>query len=167
MASETITIKLPTPVIQIGNTGLATIANVADYPTGTEIHYTTDNTTPTSESAIYNTAVQLTNPQIIRAIAILSGYVNSDIGSGDFINPGVSVGNVILDDREDHSWAYYNPELGSPIRSWNPADVKITYFGNGTNNVNTTTNSTTPGDGTWNSSASTVKVSNSETQLAE
>ncbi len=44
---------------------------------------------------------------------------------------GISGSIVILNDYEDHNWAYYNKEINSPIRSWNPADVKITYYGDG------------------------------------
>ena len=43
---------------------------------------------------------------------------------------GVSGGKVILNDYEPHSWSYYSdPEC--PVRSLSPADVKITYYGNG------------------------------------
>ena len=77
---------------------------------------------------------------------------------------GVSGGKVTLDDREDHSWSYYSDaSLPAELRSLNPADVTITYFGNGTNNVNVTTNSTTPADNSWTSSSSSVQVSNNET----
>ena len=43
---------------------------------------------------------------------------------------GVSGGKVILNDYEDHSWSYYS-DPDCPIRSLNPADVKITYYGDG------------------------------------
>ena len=70
---------------------------------------------------------------------------------------GVSGGVVTLNDREDHSWSYYS-DPDCPIRSLNPADVKITYNGNGTNNISTT-NGATPAANSWTQSASTVKVS--------
>lgn len=71
---------------------------------------------------------------------------------------GVTASTVTLNDYEPHEWAYYNEEYNSPIRSWNPANVKISYYGNGINTVNTTTNSTTPGTTTWNTNATTVRV---------
>ncbi|MBP3763322.1 MAG: hypothetical protein J6I49_05500 [Bacteroidales bacterium] len=37
---------------------------------------------------------------------------------------------VYLDDRESHAWSYYS-DPRNPVRSLNPADVKITYFGYG------------------------------------
>lgn len=47
---------------------------------------------------------------------------------------GVSGGKVILNDYEDHSWSYYS-DPNCPIRSLNPADVKITYHGKGTGTI--------------------------------
>ena len=68
---------------------------------------------------------------------------------------GVSGTTVTLNDYEDHSWSYYNKEDNSPIRSWNPANVKITYNGNGNGNVQTNNNDT---PSTWGANATTVKV---------
>ncbi len=53
---------------------------------------------------------------------------------------------VTLDDREPHTWSYYS-DPASPVRSLNPADVKITYFAYGTNTMyssNAATPSGTP-----------------------
>ena len=45
---------------------------------------------------------------------------------------------VVLNDLEDHRWAYYSDTNSpAPLHSYNPADVKIVYFGNGTTNVST------------------------------
>lgn len=43
----------------------------------------------------------------------------------------VTTTTVTLNDYEPHEWAYYNKELNSPIHSWNPANVKISYYGYG------------------------------------
>ena len=50
---------------------------------------------------------------------------------------------VTLDDREDHDWSYYS-DPDCPIRSLNPADIKITYYGNG-QDANNMTNSSENG----------------------
>ena len=42
---------------------------------------------------------------------------------------------VLIDDREDHTWSYYSDSITNPIYSMKPADIKITYYGNGTNNM--------------------------------
>ena len=150
VASETLQMQLAAPVITISNTGLATITAEA----GATIHYTTDGTTPTSSSPTYTAPVQLTNPQTIMAIAVKANYTTSSVAMDDYINGGVSGGKVILDDREDHAWSYYS-DPDCPIRSLNPADVKITYYGNGTGTVQTNNNDN-PTE--WNANATTVKV---------
>ena len=127
VTDESFSIILAAPTISVSNTGLATIT--ADD--GATIHYTTDGSTPTAESAIYSSAVQLTNPQTIKAIAVRTGYTTSDVSTGDYITTGVSGNTVILDDREDHTWTYYSekPDADYPnaLRSPNPRNVKITY----------------------------------------
>ena len=150
VSSETFTIKVPTPVIAITSTGLATITLGSGSPAGTVIHYTTDGTTPTASSPTYSTSVQLTNPQTIKAIAVCANYDNSDIATEDFISSGTSGGKVILDDREDHTWTYYsgvdasvdgdfynrnygNNTYHGKLYSPNPRNVKITY--NGVNRI--------------------------------
>ncbi|MBR4828293.1 MAG: choice-of-anchor J domain-containing protein [Muribaculaceae bacterium] len=64
-----------------------------------------------------------TPSQVVSAI-----YVPTD-ANGNTVN-GVYGNIVLLDDREDHSWAYYSDE-NNPIHSLTPADVKITYTGYG------------------------------------
>ena len=150
VASETLQMQLAAPVITISNTGLATITAEA----GATIHYTTDGTTPTTSSPTYSAPVQLTNPQTIMAIAVKANYTTSSVAMDDYINGGVSGGKVIIDDREDHAWSYYS-DPDCPIRSLNPADVKITYYGNGTGTVQTNNNDN-PTE--WNANATTVKV---------
>ena len=67
-----------------------------------------------------------------------------------------STNTVTLDDREDHSWSYYSDvSLPSQLRSLNPADVKITYYGNGTGTVQTNNNDA---PSTWGEDATGVKV---------
>ena len=45
---------------------------------------------------------------------------------------------VVLNDLENHAWAYYSDTNSpAPLHSYNPADVKIVYLGNGTNTVST------------------------------
>ena len=76
-------------------------------------------------------------------------YASQEIMEGVMgATQGVSGGVVTLNDYEDHSWSYYQPlsalpagypeELCSPY----PANVKITYYGNGTNTVTTSTDVT-------------------------
>ena len=76
---------------------------------------------------------------------------------------GVTTSTVTLNDYEPHEWAYYNKEYNSPIRSWNPANVKITYYGAG--KMYTSTTATPSGDlSDVNSSAVRVGILAGETQ---
>jgi hypothetical protein len=128
VATETFQIQLAAPTITVSNSGLAAITAEA----GATIHYTTDGTIPTASSPTYSAPVQLTNPQIIMAIATRTNYATSDVAMGDYITTGVSGTMVILDDREDHRWSYYSDaSLPEQLHSLNPADVKITYYGDG------------------------------------
>ncbi|MBR6879126.1 MAG: T9SS type A sorting domain-containing protein [Bacteroidales bacterium] len=77
-----------------------------------------------------------TPSQVVTAI-----YVPTD-SEGNTQN-GVYGGVVLLDDREDHTWAYYSNE-NSPIKSLNPADVKITYTGYGPNTMTSTSTANMP-----------------------
>ena len=150
VASEAFQMQLAAPVITVSNTGLATITAEA----GATIHYTTDGSMPTASSPTYSAPVQLANTQTIMAIAVKADYVTSDVAMDEYVTGGVSGGKVILDDREDHAWSYYS-DPDCPIRSLNPADVKITYYGNGTGTVQTNNNDN-PTE--WNANATTVKV---------
>ena len=135
VATETFQIQLAAPTITVSNSGLATITAEA----GATIHYTTDGTTPTASSPTYTAPVQLTNPQIIKAIAVKTNYITSEAAMGDYITTGVSGTMVILKDLEDHTWTYYSakPDNDYPdqLRSPDPRNVKITYRGGSVNNA--------------------------------
>ena len=91
----------------------------------------------------------------VKAIAICDGWNSSSVASATVTIPsGVSGGTVTLFDYEDHKWSYYSDEE-CPIHSLNPADVKITYYGNGSNTV-ASTNDDNPTSFTGN--AMDVKV---------
>lgn len=64
---------------------------------------------------------------------------------------------VFLDDREPHTWSYYS-DPASPVRSLNPADVKITYFAYGTNTMYSSNASTPSGNPDVSVAASQVGI---------
>ncbi len=64
---------------------------------------------------------------------------------------------VYLDDRENHSWSYYS-DPSNPVRSLNPADVKITYYGYGTNTMYSSNAATPSGNPDVNVAASQVGI---------
>lgn len=107
---------------------------------------TVKNTLPTTYAS---TNVQLTATKGTASItATLSVTIfASEEEYNNLINggtQGTTTTTVTLNDYEPHEWAYYNKEMGSPIRSWNPANVKITYEGEG--KMYTSTTATPSGD---------------------
>lgn len=129
VSTETVTLTLSAPTITANATaGTATISAAA----GATIYYTTDGTTPTTSSAQYTTGLTgLSMMTIVKAIAVKDGWNNSPVASETLTIPsGVAGGVVTLFDYEDHHWSYYS-DADCPIRSLNPADVKITYYGDG------------------------------------
>ena len=132
-----------TPTITITDAGSVTIACTT---TGATIYYTIDGSTPdptnvggTNPTVQYNgTAFTVGNGVTVKAIATKTGYLNSEVASNRYMMAsGVSGTTVTLNDAEDHLWSYYS-DPDCPIRSLNPADVEITYLGNGKMYTSTT-----------------------------
>ena len=156
-------VTVPSPVISFDASGNATIT--CSFAQAS-IYYTTNGSEPTTSSSQYTAPFAVTPGTTVKAFAHYGAehYLPSAVVSKIYVPEGGSGtynGVVLLDDREDHSWSYYSDKT-NPIRSLNPADVKITYFGNGTNNISTT-NGATPAANSWNQSATTVQVSYNET----
>ena len=76
VASETFT-KLAAPTIS-GDTPFAESTEVTmSGPEGAPIHYTTNGSTPTAESATYSEALTLTATTTVKAVAVMSGVASS------------------------------------------------------------------------------------------
>ena len=132
--------RVATPVISIAANGDVTITCATE---GASIYYTTDGSTPTSGSTPYSETFNVANLTTVKAKAFYDGFDDSEVASDQYVNAGLHGGLVILDDREEHSWAYYSStELPNMMRSLNPADVKITYYGNSPAGRTTMTSST-------------------------
>ena len=176
MASKTIsTIYVPTPVINV--TGEATgsalgSGSITCSLADATIYYTLDGTTPTTSSPNFGTSpITLSDVPAgttIKAMAHMDGegFENSNVATfvyipgGESGTSGVFGSVVLLDDREDHNWSYYSDGT-QPVHSLNPADVKITYFGNGTGTVtNASENGVNPTS--FSLDATTVAVSGYE-----
>ena len=147
VAVKEIRLKLADPEISISDNGIVTIT-IENAPDGTELRYTTDGTEPTSESTLYDSSSkpQVGNGATIKVIAVKSGYDSSDVASATFsIETGIVGSTVILNDYEDHNWAYYKGrdiKVGTAsdapnykdkykytLYSPDPRNVKITYRG--------------------------------------
>ena len=151
------------PTISFSNTGSTTLECSLEDAT---IYYTINGSIPTTSSTPYNGSFDVQPGTTVKAIAVKNGYEPSAVASAIFIPGGENGGSgvydqvVLLDDREPHSWSYYS-DPDQPIHSLNPADVKITYFGNGTGTVSTT-DGATPANNSWTSDATGVQVGPNE-----
>lgn len=137
ITTQVVTLTLPAPLITFdAEAGTATISSSI---AGATIYYTTDGSDPTITGSQYTgTLTGLVTMTTIKAIAVKNGWNNSPVASALLtISSGVDGEVVTLFDYEDHNWSYYS-DPDCPIHSWNPADVKITYYGNGSNTVATT-----------------------------
>lgn len=139
IAEESVTLTLPAPTITInGENKTATITSSIQ---GATIRYTINGSDPTSTTgAVYNGQLTgLSYMANIKAIAVKEGWNDSPISSDvvtipSGVNP--STGEVTLFDYEPHTWSYYSDtDLPDQLHSLNPADIKITYNGNGTGNM--------------------------------
>ncbi len=154
ITEQSVTLTLPEPTITIN--GEAQTASISSSVAGATIYYTTDGTTPTTSSSQYTgTLTSLAYMTNVKAIAVKDGWNNSPVASGIVAIPsGVGGGVVTLFDYEPHSWSYYS-DPDCPVRSLSPADVTITYYGDGvmmTNNNNYaagTTDTILPGNANY------------------
>jgi hypothetical protein len=131
-------VKVITPTITFSN-GNANIACEMPGVTVT-IYYTTDGSTPTTSSTEYTGPFAVTYGTTVKAKAFVSqtGFDPSDVATKIYVpegGAGTDTNVVILDDREDHSWSYYSDGT-QPVHSLKPADIKITYSGNGSGTLN-------------------------------
>ena len=78
-----------------GNYTSVQTVKISDWTPGTTIYYTTDGTTPTSGSAVYQTPIEVSSTQTIQAIAAAGGYSNSAVANAvytlDLAQPDFSV----------------------------------------------------------------------------
>ena len=131
VTEQSVQLTLPAPVITAdASAGTATItcANA-----GATIYYTTDGTTPSATNGTEFTDQLSGLPLMtnLQAIAVRDGWNDSPVASAILTLPSGTDGTTVtLFDYEPHSWNYYS-DADCPIRSLNPADVKITYYGDG------------------------------------
>lgn len=101
--------------------------------TGSTIYYTVDGTTPTTNSTSYTNPIEVAPGSTIKALS------KNDFSASDVTVKVLPISNVVtLDDREDHTWSYYQASSETnPICSPNPRNVMITYNGGGIDNPGT------------------------------
>jgi beta-lactam-binding protein with PASTA domain/N-acetylneuraminic acid mutarotase len=92
----------PTFSLPSGTYSNAQIVTISDATAGATIYYTTDGTTPTTSSTIYNGAINVSATETIQAIAVAAGDANSAVASATYtiqvsVPIQVAVPNVVGD----------------------------------------------------------------------
>lgn len=78
-----------------GNYSSSQSVTISDGTSGTTIYYTTDGSTPTTSSAVYSAPITLSTSQTLSAIAVASGYSNSQVQSATYTFNGISAPNFV------------------------------------------------------------------------
>ncbi|MBO7488956.1 MAG: chitobiase/beta-hexosaminidase C-terminal domain-containing protein [Bacteroidales bacterium] len=146
--------KVATPTISIASSGVTFDCATA----GVTFYYTTDGSTPTTSSTQWNGSpiTSFSDGDVITVFATKQGMISSDPATKRYYPiSGADGSTVTINDIEDHNWSYYS-DAECPIHRLNPADVKITYYGNG-NNVSTS-NDAAPALNTFTAASTTVAV---------
>ena len=89
--SGSVTPSVSTPVISGTSPFEETTSVSISGPTGAEIHYTTDGSTPTAESTLYESAFTLSDSATVKAIAIKDGQ-SSQVATREFTKGTVPEG---------------------------------------------------------------------------
>jgi hypothetical protein len=85
-AAYTINLPAAAPILSVAAgtyTSVQTVS-ISDATSGATIHYTTNGTTPTANSAVYSGAITVSSTETIEAIALASGYTNSAVTSAAY-----------------------------------------------------------------------------------
>lgn len=100
VASATYTLKVATPTFSPAGGSYTSTQNVSISCTtaGASIYYTTDNSTPTTSSTLYNGAISVSSTTTIKAIAVKSNWSNSDMASATYTfgSSGPSAGDELF-----------------------------------------------------------------------
>ena len=83
---------------------------------GATIYYTTDGTTPSSSSAVYSSAIEVSSTTTIKAIAMKDDYDDSEVASATYVIKSPVAGYVV--DFEEalaaySDWTFTNAEQGT------------------------------------------------------
>ena len=104
---------------------------MSDSTTGAAIHYTTDGSVPTAASPTYTSAITVTSTETIRAIALASGFLDSNVAAATYtktttaampvFNPGPgtysSAQQVTITSATSGAIIYYTTDGTTPTTS--------------------------------------------------
>jgi len=90
VGSSPVSVPTATPFFDppAGNYNYGQLVTISDTTAGAVIYYTTDRSTPTTSSAVYNGPITLTQTENISAIALAPGYTQSAVAEAIYnMNP--------------------------------------------------------------------------------
>ncbi len=102
VATFTYTPKLPTPEIIPGDSsfGADIFVRLTVETQGATIHYTLDGSNPTASSPSYSQLIQITQTTTLKAIAVKTGWANSDVNSATYTKQFLASSLVLLDGNQ-------------------------------------------------------------------
>jgi len=85
-ATYTLATQTATPSLSPGSETISqsTPVTISDATSGATIYFTTDGSTPTTASTKYTGPVSVDTSETLNAIAVVSGYTNSEVGSASY-----------------------------------------------------------------------------------
>ncbi len=105
--------KCSTP--QITREGTTNIIIMTCHTDGATIYYTTDGSTPTTSSTKYTGQISVSQNVTIKAIAVKSGYTNSDVATFnvDWVTSKVGEFSIVIEQeaRDDYESTAFNVDL--------------------------------------------------------
>ncbi|MGB8887480.1 MAG: chitobiase/beta-hexosaminidase C-terminal domain-containing protein [Candidatus Korobacteraceae bacterium] len=115
---------------------------ISESTPGAVVYYTTDGSTPTTNSPVYSVPILLTSTTTIKAIAVASGYSNSNLaaatytlttGGGGFLNyaNGFTPMNIVLNGTADFDGSRLrltHGGTGENASAWYATPVNVQAF---------------------------------------
>ena len=157
-----------------GNYTNSVTVSLSSATSGASIHYTTNGSTPSSGSTLYNGAFTLTSSATVKAIAIATGFNDSVVTSQTYTiaptggnqppvaNAGGPYNGVAGNPISFNGSGSFDPDMDSLTYSWNFGDGSAAGSGVSPNHTYSVpgnyTVSLTVNDGTVNSVVSTAPV---------
>ena len=86
VATSAYTLQAPTPTFSpaAGTYNGSQTVTISDSNSGATIYYTTNGTTPATTSSRYTSAITVNATETLEAIAVVTGYTNSSVGSAAY-----------------------------------------------------------------------------------
>ena len=129
VASKIYSAVLAAPKISIAS-GLVVISGEKE----SDIHYTTDGSTPTNESEVYTESFEVSGKSVVKAIAVKEGYENSSVAEKSYVptlsKPSIKItsGKVEIT-AENGADIYYTVNGGNPTAESSKYTAEFTLSG--------------------------------------